>query len=64
MAPRKPRLDWINAVLADLEAEGERAPAAFGFLRQDETTSADVHAMLTDLKDRRARIGRFVRPGG
>jgi hypothetical protein len=55
---RKPRLDWIRAVLADLEADAEHAPATFGILRGNEPASADVpqaHDRLdrTEAEDRR-----------
>jgi hypothetical protein len=45
MTLRKPRLDWIKTVLADVETDGERASAAFGFVRRAETVSADVGSM-------------------
>jgi hypothetical protein len=45
MTPRPPRLDWIKEVLADLAADGERAPASCDIVRQRETASADVRSM-------------------
>jgi hypothetical protein len=42
MSPRQPRLHWIKEVLADLAADGERAPAPRGVVRQCETASTDA----------------------
>jgi hypothetical protein len=44
MSPRQPRLDWIKEVLADLAADGARAPAPRGIVRQCETASVDARS--------------------
>jgi hypothetical protein len=44
MTTRQPRLDWIKEVLADLAADGERAPASRSFVRQREIASAGVRS--------------------
>jgi hypothetical protein len=45
MTPRQPRLDWIKEVLADLAADGERAPAPGGTVRQQAAASAGARLM-------------------
>jgi hypothetical protein len=44
MSSRQPRLHWIKEVLADLAADGERAPAPRGVVRQCETALADARS--------------------
>jgi hypothetical protein len=46
MTTRKPRLDWIKEVLADLEDDAEHAPAMSpGIAWQLGTVSADFRSM-------------------
>jgi hypothetical protein len=46
MTPRKPKLDWIKEVLADLEDQGERVcPTSLGTLWRPRTAPADFHPM-------------------
>jgi hypothetical protein len=40
MTPRQPQLDWIKEVLADVAADCELPPMAFGSVRQRETADA------------------------
>jgi hypothetical protein len=58
MTPRQPRLDWIKEVLADLAADGERAPAQCDLVRQRATASVSARSMddPLELPDREDRL--------